>query len=531
MAAAALLFLAGALLRSFRIGEQVLLDDEWHALNAVQHQGYQWIFAHLGHADHSIPLTLLYEFFSRTIGLGEWTMRLPSVAAGIAILLLIPWLLRHWLKPGERLLLLALLAISPMLVNYSRIARPYALLALLAAAAVPLAWRWWQRQRPLPNAWAWYACTVLGGWLNPVTLATTTGPYLWFLPSALRAARRNSRYGPLIRVCGMSIMMVSGLALLLFVPLSVDWASLAVKSGVHEVTSETALVALSLFAGAGSTALALAMLAFATLGWFELQRRDRAFARYLLLIAAAATTAVSLSGAEWIGHGIVLARYLLGLLPLYLALVALGLLWFIEWVTHDANRVGTIQAIAGIALAGLLVLDGPLLTQDFGRSQFLQHMYWQFDYQEERNPIRAALADVRMPDFYRDIAKAHPGGEAIIVEAPWWLESNWNALPLYQQMHGQQVRIGFVGGLCAGTLYGETDPSVSGLAFRNFVHLRDLVKGKASADYVVFHTRGLPGARALPMDAERCLAALRDAYGEPWRRDEDAWVFRPGRGP
>ncbi|NND44345.1 MAG: hypothetical protein HKN58_03405 [Xanthomonadales bacterium] len=529
-AVAALLFLFGALLRLYRVGEQVLLDDEWHALNAVHDQGYRWIFSHLGHADHSIPLTLLYEFFSRTIGLSEWTLRLPSVAAGIATLLLVPWLLRHWLKPGERVMLMALLAVSPMLVNYSRIARPYAMLALLGAAAIPLAWRWWQRQRPSPNAWAWYACTVFGAWLNPVTLATTTGPYLWFLPAALRAARRESRYGPLVRVCGMSIMMVSGLLLLLFVPLSVDWASLAVKSGVHEVTPGTARVALGLFAGTGFTLLALVMLALAVAGWAELHRRDAAFARYLLLTATAATIAVSLTGAAWIGEGIVLARYLVGLLPLFLALTALGLFRFIEWAMSGHGRVRTVQAMAGIALASLLVMSGPLLQQDFGRSQFLHHMYWQFDYDEERNPIRAALADVRTPDFYRDIAAAHPNGNAVIVEAPWWLESNWNALPLYQRVHKQQVRIGMIGGVCAGDLYGEIDPDTPGIALRNFLHLSALLEGRQQADYVVFRDQGPAGARSIAMDTGACLDAMQRAWGPPWRRDGNAWVFRPARG-
>ena len=77
-------FLFGLWVRAFRIGEQLILDDEWHALNAVQDHGYAWIFSHLGHADHSIPLTLLYEFFSHTIGLSEITMRAPSLLAGVA---------------------------------------------------------------------------------------------------------------------------------------------------------------------------------------------------------------------------------------------------------------------------------------------------------------------------------------------------------------------------------------------------------------------------------------------------------------
>jgi len=531
LASTILTLLAGVFLRAWRLGAQLLLDDEWHALNAVQEHGYRWIFSHLGHADHSIPLTLLYEFFSHTIGLSEWTMRLPSLLAGIALLVLLPWLLRHWLRPGERLMLTALLAISPMLINYSRIARPYALLALLGSAALPLAWRWWQRYRPVPNAWAWFTCTIAAGWLNPVTLATTTGPYLWFLPSAVRRAFGDRQYGPLLRTCGMSIMMASVLVLLLFVPLSVDWASLAIKSGVHETHGQTWMVALSLFSGTGSMPLSLVTLALAMTGWFELQSRDADFARFMLLVAAAASAAVALTGAEWIGFGIVLARYLVGLLPLFLALVSLGLLRIVGMISPNRLPAAAVAALACAILTGLLVLRGPLPSLDFRYGQFLQHMSWQFDYNEARNPIRAALAGVRPEGFYREIAEAHPDGGAVVVEAPWWLESNWNALPLYQQVHGQQVKVGFVGGLCAGKLYGEIDPAVSGMAFRNFVSLADLASGRETADYVVFRSRGLPGARAIEMDADACISALRKAWGDPWRRRDGTWVFRPGRAP
>lgn len=527
---AAGVLLLGAVLRAYRVGQQLILDDEWHALNAVQDHGYHWIFSHLGHADHSIPLTLLYEFLSRTSGLDELTMRLPSLLAGIALLVLLPWLLRHWLRPSERLLLMALLAISPLLINYSRIARPYALLALLAAAAIPTAWRWWQRRSPTPNAWGWYACALISGWLNPVMLATTTAPFLWFWPSALRAARRESRYGPLLRACGMSVMLASGLLLLLFVPLSVDWASLAVKSGVHAVSPEALWVSLTLFAGTGSAWLTLAMLALAVAGWVELQRREAGFARFLLLITTAAVAAVLATGAEWIGHGLVVARYLIGLLPLYLALAAIGIIAVARWLLA---RPGVDRLPAGLLAAlavPVLLLAGPLPGMDYRHSQFLHHMSWQFDYRPGRNPIRAALADVRVPDFYRDIAAAHPDGGALIVEAPWHLESNWNPLPLYQQIHGQRVQVGFVGGLCAEALYGELRNDVEGLEFRNFVRLEALLAGRAEADYLVFRHRGLPGARPIDMDAAQCEAALTAALGQPWRRTDTALVFRLGAG-
>ena len=142
--AGGLILAVGAFLRFYRAGAQVIIDDEWHALNAVQDHGYAWIFTHLSRADHSIPLTLFYEWLSRGPGLDEWLMRLPSMLAGVALIAVFPVLARPWLRRNEALLAAGLIAISPFLVFYSRIARPYALLALLGSTAIVLAWRWWR---------------------------------------------------------------------------------------------------------------------------------------------------------------------------------------------------------------------------------------------------------------------------------------------------------------------------------------------------------------------------------------------------
>ncbi len=177
--AAGLILVLGALVRFYRVGDQIILDDEWHALNVVQNTGYAFIFSHLGHADHCIPLALLYEWFSHTIGLSEFTMRLPSLVAGVLIIAAFPLLMRPWLSRDERVMTAALLALSPFLINFSRVARPYSLLTLLSGCSLPLAWRWWKSER-----WgfglAWYFAAVLAAWLNPVSLAIATAPFLWF---------------------------------------------------------------------------------------------------------------------------------------------------------------------------------------------------------------------------------------------------------------------------------------------------------------------------------------------------------------
>ena len=92
---------------------------------------------------------------------------------------------------------MGLLAISPLLIFYSRFARPYALVALLSSCAVLFAWHWWQAVglekrrvagggRAVGWALAWLSCAVLAGWFNPVSLALSLAPFACFGLLAIR---------------------------------------------------------------------------------------------------------------------------------------------------------------------------------------------------------------------------------------------------------------------------------------------------------------------------------------------------------
>ena len=519
----------GFFVRLFRVEEQLILDDEWHALNAVQNYDYWWIFSHFGHADHSIPLALLYEFFSHTIGLGEITMRLPSLFAGVLTLLVLPALMRPWLKRNEIMVMVGLIAISPFLINYSRIARPYALVVLLAGATLPLAWRWWHNNSRISGV-AWFTCTVFAAWLNPVSLTITTGPFLWFGGEALAALWRVHDRQKMYRLVFMGLSMCVALAMLFYTPLANDFASLAVKSGTHHVETTTFLVAFSLFSGSGHLLVMLAVAIAFLIGLLNLYRRDPSFSFYLLVIACAATLTVTLTGAAWINYGLVLARYLIGFLPLFLALTAIGLVQ----ISLHLTGLLKLPAAAGQVLTSLalliLLLSGPLPQTDAMHSQFIHHMINQFDYDPERNPFTAALGSITPESFYQDIANANPAGDAVVIEAPWHLESQWNPLPLYQAVHGQKVMIGFVGGVCADDFYGEIKSDVNGLTFTNFTSIQEVINRHVSVDYLILRNQGIPDSREIPIDFKKCERMVREALGEPWRTTKTAQVFRIDSG-
>ncbi|MEO7755371.1 MAG: hypothetical protein ABIS07_02240, partial [Dokdonella sp.] len=145
--------LAGVFLRYWQLRTQMLIDDEWHSVRMLMRADAQGIASHFGLADYCIPLTLYYRWLCEHAALDEWSMHLPSLFAGIALLVAAPALLRDRVTLPTRAIWVALLAISPALVYYSRTARPYAWLALLGVLAI-VAFRNWHEQRTGWRRWA-----------------------------------------------------------------------------------------------------------------------------------------------------------------------------------------------------------------------------------------------------------------------------------------------------------------------------------------------------------------------------------------
>jgi hypothetical protein len=145
-AAATLLALAlGVTLRLWNLSGQILGGDELHAVRAALSQPLAAILTTYQLADSCIPLTALDRLLvDHGVALTEWVLRLPVLACGLAALVALPALAWRHLKPAARPLFCGLLAVSPLLVLYSRIARPYMPATLLSFTAVMAFDRWWR---------------------------------------------------------------------------------------------------------------------------------------------------------------------------------------------------------------------------------------------------------------------------------------------------------------------------------------------------------------------------------------------------
>ena len=522
-------FVAGMALRAWQLDIQILIDDEWHAIHKLLRSGPLDILTHLGYADYSIPLTLYYQALYRTIGLSEWGMHVPALVAGVGLLVVGPRLLVGWAPLPTRAIWLALAALSPLLVYHSKVARPYALTSLLTFVAVVAFRSWWLRGRGRDAA-IYAAATFLAGWLHPITLPFTLLPFAYCGALAVgRAAKSGERDRRAPHVARLRRLLVLGvatalpLAIALGPPLVMDWAQFTAKAGKDRVTLESVYRTLLMLAGTGSPLVGGVVWACAAFGFGRLLRRDAELATYLAVVLGVGSAVVASSGAEWISHPLVLARYLIPALPFVLLLAAEGLAGIVARL-----RRPPLEAAVATALAAGLLYAGPIPREWHYPNQFWGHLRYQFDYDPAHNPYVRLVPDDPVPAFYRELAKLPPASVTLI-EAPWRLESHFNALSLYQDVHRQLVKIGLVTPVCGVLDFGEYPEERSGMRMRELVHLSSILRGDAQgADYLVVHVKPRnmaadPGA-AWP-DMTRCMPAIAERLGAPAYRDDQIVVY------
>lgn len=525
--------LAGAWLRLAQLRAQMLVDDEWHAVRMLIRSDMAGIAGHFGLADYCIPLTLYYRWLYQHAALSEWSMHLPLLVAGIALLIAAPWLLRSTLPASTRAVWIGLLAISPPLVYFSRTARPYALLALLGVVAF-VAFRNWHQRRAHARAWGalYVMATFLAGWAHILSLAFTLWPLAWHGLAALRAAgARGSRERgtkALRRLVGLGVLVAMPLALALASPLLNDWGAMAGKAGADHATPDSLLHALQMQFGVRSVWLCAAMAGLFAAGVARLWRRDPAFAGTILSAMVAGGLAIVAARPAWIQHAPVLVRYAAPVLPFLLLFVAEGIVGVAERVRVRALPA----ALAAASLAGLFVA-GPMPGWYHRPNQFMGHALFQFDYDPASNPYVRLLQLGPVSPFLRDLA-TKPPGSVTLIETPARAHSNYMPDPWLQAMHRQNVKYALASPVCGIGDWDEYPYTASGDRFARMGRLADLLDGATwGADYLVMRLRPwtLPPGKDFPWpvawpDMPACVATVGQRLGEPAYRDDSIVVFR-----
>lgn len=509
----------GTWLRLHGLGDQVVQDDEWHAINKLLTAGYGEIFRSFGDSDHSIPLTLLYKAMAGTVGLTEVNMRIVQAFAGIALIpaaAAITWGASR--SRAATLLCAFLVAGAPFLVLYSRIARPYAITTLLVVATLAGLWRWRER-RTWKLAAAICVLTAISAWLHPVSAMFPAVALVFIFLDDLRGGRAAVRR--LARTAALGVAAALSIAVLLAAPIMNDWVSLSAKAGGDHAGAYTISRALSLFAGGLPDPLTVLVTLVAAFGALWTIRRAPALGAYLAVLATVPVLLVMLLGARWTQQGHTFARYVFPVQVIYLIWMSIGFAGLVHEATRRI-RPGLELALAAFAAAGYLVVN-PAIRQVATLGPWYGHIYHHFDYVAAHNVAQLAYLGYEPPRFYRRLDALEPHSVTLI-EAPFTLEGPVNDLAFLSLSHHQREILGLMHDLCLeGPLDGEV-PKDGRFRFRNFVFLDDREAVLATGARYLLLRRDQFHGRPF-READRCLAALTKLYGEPVDIDSRLAVF------
>jgi hypothetical protein len=526
LAAAAAL---GTFLRIDQFGAQVLIDDEWHAVHQLLRLTPAQMFLDFGHADYSIPLGLLDGLLANLVGLSESAMRTPMLACGLATLVLFPLYIAPRLGRANAAVFALLLAISPLLVIYSRMARPYAITLLLAWGAHAAFCRFDASPRGEHGAGA--ACAsaaTVAAWLHPIIAPFVVAPFLWALFD-LRHETRAARRSRCMRLAGMAAATGLPMAALLLPPLLAHTESLAAKAGIDHPGFDALAGVWYAWLGTPSTLAAVLCCALAAYGARDVWRALR-IVRTGMLGVVLTLAAVVLTQPAWSHNPLTLARYLLPFAPLLLLASATGAVKAAQYVALPGRAIRNIAA-AVVAVVPVLALAASTPLVELARHPNAQsvHLLYHVEFRPERNPFIPYMEKIPLSPFWSTLSRG-PRGSLRIAAAPFYFESyDWDA-PRWERVSGQTVIPGFLTGLCVESRAGEV-PQTRRFRFRNAVHLADSAALAAHhVDYVVWQKPFVQTGRGHPedigSDTAHCEAKLRERFGPPAFEDAHLVAFR-----
>jgi hypothetical protein len=513
--------LVGALLRLDQFGAQVIADDEWHSLNAVRDHSLSWILTHFGILDHCIPLTALDWLLARTVGLSENGMRALPLAAGIAAVPLLALLLRREIGARASLLFALLLAISPLEVSYSRSARPYEVVFLLALLAL-LALRRWVRGGAGGWAACYAGCAALAVWLHLVVAPFVLAPLLFALAPGVARARTRAQ------ILHLGVWTGAAIALLVGPPLWIDRVALQQRSFGQANRWPDAEICFQLLSGTfrplPSFVFALALL----LGFFVLRRRA-GLAGWLYVAGAAQLALPLLARPLVLEEPPVLVRYVLPAHGLVLVLAALGLERLDDLACAELRRLPR-NLLALLCVLGLYAF-GPLHWIHARPNNWTNHLVFQANYARTfpYQFLRMVHGMQGVPPIYAELGRAARPGE-VLLEAPWFTASQCSAFPIFQRSHHMPFLVGFVTPADAPLPLCELRPDDARFRCVNSLHVAQFDELAARhVRFVVFHRDQPVMLRDdLHLDlrhVEPWIALYKQRYGPPRFEDGTLCVF------
>jgi hypothetical protein len=405
---------------------QILGGDEVHALRAALGFSLPKILVTYQITDHCIPLTALYKLLMMSgLPVTEMAVRLPVVLCGLVALLALPAAFVGRVSRRTVLAYRWLVAISPALVFYGRIARSYMPMVLFAFGAVMAFEAWWRTRSRRAGA-AYVALGALALWFHLGAGPIVAAPFLFAAGEVVIRRRSPVRDLRHLFLLGLAIAFTCALFL---VPARESLLEVVAAKRAEQTVPwiEVLFGVLRLQAGTASGRLTAIFWGTAVVGLGLLLRSDRRLALFSTVVVAGHVAGLLILSPKGLAGPVILNRYLLPVLPFVLLWVSAA--FGPPWKREEPSLLRAMRGAGAVLLVLVLVMAGPFADRAAFRTSFLHHN----DFVGFHQPPRRAPA-AAVPAFYRELR-----GETV-VELPWvypW-ESN-RTFYLYQQIHGGRV--------------------------------------------------------------------------------------------
>jgi len=505
---------------------QILIDDEWHAVNQLLKSNPADIFTSFGHADHSIPLTLFYWFEAKFFGLSEVLMRWPVMLCGLLTLLLFSIYAYKKFHYKEAVLFGFLLASSPLLITYSRRARPYAITLFLVYFSHWLFYKYINN----PNRRLFYGliyCTsaALAIWLHLIVAFFIAAPFIYeFFKFIIKPnGEKWQKFKPLLYL-GVTVLLL--LSLLILPPLINDMSALSDKSGSSLITLDTLIGSIFMWFGSYSSIMVLCFSLFAIMGLPRLIKISDV-SKSVLFGFMLTFIVILVIRPAFAQYSITFTRYVLPIIPLILMSVAIGFFVFIDLCTSKLRNQTTVMIVNIITV--LVFITSVFITSPtrglltYPNSQSL-HAKYNYDFRKGRNDMDHSINSRMISGFWQTLS-SQPMHYKIAV-APWFYGSfHWDA-PRWEQISKQYTIPGFLTGLCTKVRTGELPDNKDRFDFRNvsFLNNPEDVKSR-NIDFIVYQKPARLNFSDIYGTLENCDVALQNLYGSPYYEDELIIVF------
>jgi hypothetical protein len=351
--------------------------------------------------NNHIGYSLAAGLTSRLFGPAEWAVRLPALVCGIATVYVV-WRLTRLISGAPAALLgAALLALSPFYAVWSRSARGYTALGLMAVVSTygffALLRRGSKRTAALHAVATTLAIYVhlYGVWIFVIQ-------YACFMVGLARSRMRSGgmpttgidRRG--LRLLWISFGLVVGMTACLDLPVVSGLAGVVSFRGRTPVRTMFPMELLHALVGTDALAVEVGVCVLAAVGFLQLRRRSIE-AGYLVALFAIPLCAMWLVARPLDLY----TRFFTYLVPFFASLVAVGLVRLAMWAWTRTSRIPRLGALALAMGAAIIVtiLAASWVEQDLRPAP-------QAGYREALTPLRgpapsfAVGGDARMFDYY-----------------------------------------------------------------------------------------------------------------------------------